>query len=160
MIKAAEQLEIQEQKARTQQRFSQGSNGDGGDGEAAAAAVASAAESRHRVGRWGEELAYHMMTAALAEGRLEQLLPGVSGHPAVLSGDRRLSIVWVNQDKESGLPYDIVLAALPPPAAAGSRKGGGGGAGDVVAYVEVSSQEISMIPYVYVPDTISLILSV
>jgi hypothetical protein len=135
MIEAAEQLEIQDQM--TQQQHQR--RGGGGNGTwSEAAAVAAAAESRHRVGRWGEELAFHMLTAALAEGCLGRLLPGASGHPAVISGDRRLSIVWVNQDKESGLPYDIVLAALPQPAEPGGRKGTGG-AGEVVAYVEVSS---------------------
>jgi len=45
---------------------------------------------RARVGRWGEELCYEHLRR-------------------VCAGDSRGVVEWVNQDAESGLPYDITL---------------------------------------------------
>ena len=72
-----------------------------------------------------------MLSAALEEDRLPQLLPGAASHPLVVAGDRPLRVIWVNEERESGLPYDLVLAALSPAA--------GRGAHDVIAYIEVKS---------------------
>ena len=82
-----------------------------------------------------------MLTAALEEGRLSQMLPGAASHPSVLAGDRVLRVIWVNEERESGLPYDLVLAAMAPAGReAGSGGRGRGGSGhDVIAYVEVKS---------------------
>ena len=82
-----------------------------------------------------------MLTAALEEGRLSQLLPGAASHPSVMAGDRVLRVIWVNEERESGLPYDLVLAAMAPATgqAAGSSGRRGGAGHDVVAYVEVKS---------------------
>jgi hypothetical protein len=72
---AAEQLEVHEQNRISRQRMGQGMGQE--------EATAAAAESRQRVGRWGEELAYHMLLSAASDGRLDQILPGVTSMGAV-----------------------------------------------------------------------------
>jgi hypothetical protein len=85
-----------------------------------------------QVGRWGEELAYHMLQAAVDERRVDQLLPGITAtFPALL--DNRLeqpSVLWMNEKEESGQPYDLVLV---------DKSGVGGARGHVIAYVEVKT---------------------
>lgn len=44
-----------------------------------------------RIGRWGEAVVYHYLTS----------------HPELAQG--KWAVEWVNQEEESGLPYDIKL---------------------------------------------------
>lgn len=87
-----------------------------------------------QVGRWGEELAFHLLVSAAEQGRMEQLLPGLD--TLVWGGVRA---VWVNEASESGLPYDIVITGSGGGGSMGGVGARGGGAERVLAYVEVKS---------------------
>ena len=54
-------------------------------------------ESQERIGRWGEEYVYKFLTAA-------SQLP---------SGQRILSVTWINETSETGEPYDIEVQIEP-----------------------------------------------
>ena len=54
-------------------------------------------ESLERIGRWGEEYVYKFLTAA-------SQLP---------SGQRILSVTWINETSETGEPYDIEVQIEP-----------------------------------------------
>jgi hypothetical protein len=69
------------------------------------------------VGRWGEELVYHYLTAQVAAATQAALENGGSAAAVVDAaqqpgGDRWLAgceVVWLNEDEESGLPYDLII---------------------------------------------------
>ncbi|RLN95527.1 hypothetical protein BBJ28_00007485 [Nothophytophthora sp. Chile5] len=62
-------------------------------------------EEREAIGRWGEEYVYQQLKQQYS------------------SSDTKLTVEWVNEQEESGLPYDLTLSS----------------AGKVVEYVEVKS---------------------